>query len=248
MILDKPALERLYQGLNLTFVNIKKKYDHLLKGGSLTSMQNELTSIGKDIDALGVVINQLYSQIKSANRKHINKMASTEDLAGFSNYLDDNGFYCLADKVDEVIKIGSLINNSDLSGLQEYLDNGGFYLLANNIEDVADQFESYFFIPTSNNNVNYADDGLDVQDMKTHHLSSRCCPDHRGVQMARIGDSVYQCPIDGKEYNWATGYKTYDNKVVPGGSISNQTEYDNGYNQISSRIWDTRSNVLSRIL
>lgn len=54
-------------------------------------------------------------------------------------------------------------------------------------------------------------------------LSTRTCPDHPGAQVCRIGDSTYQCEMDGKIYNYNEGFTTMKGNKVPGGEISNQT-------------------------
>jgi hypothetical protein len=54
-------------------------------------------------------------------------------------------------------------------------------------------------------------------------LSQRACPDHQNP-MIRLGDGIYQCPLDKKVYNWQEGFKTEKGKSVPGGSVSEQTK------------------------
>jgi hypothetical protein len=55
-------------------------------------------------------------------------------------------------------------------------------------------------------------------------LSSRCCSDHPGSMLMRIGDNVYQCDLDKKIFDFASGYKLMDGTVVPGSSVQNQTQ------------------------
>lgn len=46
-------------------------------------------------------------------------------------------------------------------------------------------------------------------------LSTRYCPDHYGSQMMRVAEGTYQCELDGKMYNWNTGFEDYSgNKFV----------------------------------
>jgi len=54
-------------------------------------------------------------------------------------------------------------------------------------------------------------------------LSTRCCPDHPGVQISRVGDDMWQCSMDKKVYNYATGYTLQNGMKVPGGDVSNQS-------------------------
>lgn len=55
-------------------------------------------------------------------------------------------------------------------------------------------------------------------------LSSRYCPDHRGVSLIRVDDDQFQCPLDGKIYDYNTGFVTYDGEVMNGGSITEQSK------------------------
>jgi len=77
-------------------------------------------------------------------------------------------------------------------------------------------------------------------------LSARHCPDHRGVQMARVAENVYQCPMDGRTYNYETGYVDYEGRLVPGGSIAAQTP-DATPVGIPHRIFDSRENILNAL-
>lgn len=54
-------------------------------------------------------------------------------------------------------------------------------------------------------------------------LLSRTCPDHPGAQMMRVADSVFQCALDKKIYNYKEGFTTMNGNVVPGTSVENQT-------------------------
>lgn len=77
-------------------------------------------------------------------------------------------------------------------------------------------------------------------------LSTRHCPDHRGVSVARVAENTYQCPIDGRTYNYEAGYVDYQGQAVPGGSIAGQTP-DATPVAIPHRIFDTRENVLNAL-
>ena len=72
-------------------------------------------------------------------------------------------------------------------------------------------------------------------------LSTRYCPDHPGVQVARIGEHMWQCEMDKKSYNFETGFVLNNGDKVPGGDVSEQT-------QISSppahALFDTREGRL----
>lgn len=55
-------------------------------------------------------------------------------------------------------------------------------------------------------------------------LSSRYCPDHPGVQIARIGEHIWQCEMDKKSYNFETGFELINGNKVPGGDVAEQTQ------------------------
>lgn len=54
-------------------------------------------------------------------------------------------------------------------------------------------------------------------------LNTRYCPDHPGAQIARVGESQWQCMMDNKVYNFEAGYTTLKGNKVPGGNVSMQT-------------------------
>ncbi len=80
----------------------------------------------------------------------------------------------------------------------------------------------------------------------TKSLSTRYCPDHIGVTLARVGDSSYQCPLDGQVYNWEIGWKDQDGVQHPGGSVAAQTPDSTGY-EAPHRLFDSRDSVINRI-
>lgn len=74
-------------------------------------------------------------------------------------------------------------------------------------------------------------------------LSARTCPVHPGVQIARVGEHMWQCELDKKVYNFETGFETPGGKV-PGGSVAEQTDHFNipYYNVFDSREGRLNSN------
>jgi len=54
-------------------------------------------------------------------------------------------------------------------------------------------------------------------------LSVGTCPDHRGTRLIPVDDRIYQCPIDGKIYNWAEGFTALDGTKYRGGDVAAQT-------------------------
>lgn len=69
----------------------------------------------------------------------------------------------------------------------------------------------------------------------TGRLASRYCPDHHGVQAERIGDHRVKCPLDGKEYDYLTGYNTYDGVHHPGSYPDKQTPDDASFYDAHTR-------------
>ena len=119
------------------------------------------------------------------------------------------------------------INN--MAKLASFSDEIGAHTLASELDKMAEEmFES-------------------IQPPNKGSLSTRYCPDHNGVQAVRISERVYQCPIDGKIYNYETGYVNYKGQKVPGGSVAAQTPTTSDFGGIPMRIYDSRQSVLNRI-
>jgi hypothetical protein len=72
-------------------------------------------------------------------------------------------------------------------------------------------------------------------------LSTRYCPDHAGVQIARVGEHMWQCEMDKKTYNFDSGFELNDGTKVPGGDVAQQTQ---GLNVPYHAIFDTREGRL----
>lgn len=195
--------------------------------------------IQKAIDTLGELI--------KSNKTYLlnTKSYTIYDLIKFSDYLDENGKYALADKVDVFIKSFSIENN--LAKLADYLDENNLSELADIIDEsslIIRRAEDYGFFPKQKGPT---EEDLPIKPLNKISLSTRYCPDHRGVQAIRLDDSTYQCPIDGKIYNYETGYIDYEGQRVPGGSIAAQTPTTSNYGGIPMRVYDSRSDVLNRI-
>lgn len=73
-------------------------------------------------------------------------------------------------------------------------------------------------------------------------LSARSCPDHPGVQIARVGEHMWQCEMDKKVYNFESGFTLNNGNKVPGGDVSQQTQ---GLNVPTHSIFDTREGRLN---
>lgn len=68
-------------------------------------------------------------------------------------------------------------------------------------------------------------------------LSTRYCPDHSGVPIARIGDDTWQCEMDHKTYSFESGYETLAGNKVPGTTVSEQTptHFNQGHSSFDTR-------------
>lgn len=163
------------------------------------------------------------------------------DLIKIADLLDASGYFDVANKVDLAIRL--LSNNNKAVKLADYFDESGFTKIANIIDEI-NQIEEYGFFPKVRES---EEEEAPIKPLDKISLSSRYCPDHRGVQAIRLDDQTYQCPIDGKMYNYETGYTDYDGQRVPGGSIAAQTPTTSNYGGIPIQVYDSRSNVLNRI-
>lgn len=136
------------------------------------------------------------------------------------------------------------IQFSDLIKFADYLDGIGAYTLADVLTESMFIVKQAYIPKMMNNN---SEESLPIKPLNEGFLSTRYCPDHRGVQAIRINERTYQCPIDGKVYNYETGYVNYQGQQVPGGSIAAQTPIASNYGGIPMRVYDSRQNVLNRI-
>lgn len=117
--------------------------------------------------------------------------------------------------------------------LAQQLDDGGSHTQA----DVLDRAAGYV--------ARFAEEEkAPIKPMNETPLSTRYCPDHVGVQTARVSDSTVQCPLDGRLYNYETGYSDYEGQRVPGGSVAAQTPDVTPYG-IPNRLYDSRQTVIN---
>lgn len=98
------------------------------------------------------------------------------------------------------------------------------------------------------NSIEKSEKAIDKSEMTKRYnimeapLSTRYCPDHPGVQIARIGEHMWQCEMDKKSYNFDSGFTLNNGSKVPGGNVSEQTK---GLNIPFNNIFDTRDGRLS---
>jgi hypothetical protein len=117
----------------------------------------------------------------------------------------------------------------EITKLANFSDSIGAFILADELDKIAEEIVQ------------------PIQQPNEGSLSTRYCPDHNGVQAIRISERIYQCPIDGKIYNYETGYTNYKGQQVPGGSIAAQTPTSTDFGGIPMRVYDSRQTILNRI-
>lgn len=151
-------------------------------------------------------------------------------------------------KTDELLglinkyKQASVKNN--LIKLADYFDRDGFHCLADLMDSTNTIFDKFGFMPRIKKEEKPEAQILPPADGT---LSTRYCPDHNGLQAIRIAEYIYQCPVDGKIYNYTNGYINYKGQQVMGGSISNQTPKTTNYGGVPLQYFDPRANVINTI-
>lgn len=206
-------------------VSLERAYKMLSEAHN--TMRRDLVTHSDDLEMLKSAINStLYGNLargiellgKSIGLLADDKFATVQDsLIILSDNLDQNGFYALADKTDEVLAI-----------VKTAEDYGYAPRMRQSYLEITNQDKPF-------------------KPMNEGSLSTRYCPDHRGVQAIRVGENIYQCPIDGKIYDYQSGYVNYEGQKVPGGSVAAQTPQTSNYGGIPMRIYDSRSDILNRM-
>lgn len=125
----------------------------------------------------------------------------------------------------------------------DMLDEFGAYALADKATELASIIK-VAYVPMMREEKK---EDLPVKQLRDCALSTRYCPDHRGVQASRVSEHVYQCPIDGKTYDYEFGYVNYDGQIVPGGSVAAQTPDTSNYFGVPIRYFGGDQNVLNNI-
>jgi len=248
-------------------VDVKTLMSQLLQQLSILhgmSFKNARTrqDLQKAIYNLGQLVAHYSREFASASAAApvVTESASVSDLTKFADYLDANGFYALADRVDSIIELlpykkASMDVTQEVSSkvmlkIADSLDKRGLSDLADIVDESAliiHRASDYGFFPKHKKQQVVDAEEAPVQMPCEGSLSTRYCPDHNGAQAIRIGEHIYQCPIDGKKYNYETGYVNYEGQIVPGGSVAAQTPTTSDYGGIPMRIYDSRSDVLNRL-
>lgn len=190
-------------------------------------------------------------------------------LAQLADYFDRIGKYDFADKIDTLIeqrrnlnKVLKVCNQLRQAGCnikmkkEQDLVKFAYFLRQNNAPALANMTESvyaslvqeenqYGFCPQVRKNKENAADDMPAVKLE-RILTTRYCPDHIGVQAFRVNENIYQCPLDGKVYNFNSGFTNYKGQRVPGGSVSEQTPQTANYGGVPQAVYNPRSNVISQ--
>jgi hypothetical protein len=184
--------------------------------------------------------------------------------------LDNSGFHVHANTVDSIIKSGMSYKDSlnelrriyyDLSGgcakcVEKVMSKYSSETQEDNLIKLADYFDKNGDF----NSANIIDKAANllcsskekkeepiIQQPYKGSLSTRYCPDHVGTPTVRIAEYIYQCPLDGKVYDYMSGYTNYKGEKVLGGSVAEQTPSTSDFGGIPMRIYDGRQNILNTI-
>jgi hypothetical protein len=128
----------------------------------------------------------------------------------------------------------------ELVSLANRLDAEGQHVLADVADRAADMVSKF------SNRGKETEPPPPVKPGRLSTLSTRYCPDHHGVQAVRVSERVYQCPIDGRMYDYEGGYVDYSGQRIPGGNIANQTPSSTPY-ALPQRLFDSRQNIINTI-
>ena len=128
-----------------------------------------------------------------------------------------------------------------LTAMAQNLDERGEHVKADLMDTAADYVRRF-----ADDEQQQQEETSPFKPMNETPLSTRYCPDHVGVQTARISQQAVQCPLDGRVYNYEAGYTDYDGQKVPGGSVAGQTPSVMPYG-VPNRIYDSRQSVINTI-
>jgi hypothetical protein len=224
----------------LALVKALRNTDPRIREQALRGLENYM-------QPFGALVNSIIKGASDYKVNHIDIQSAT-DLA---DILDSMGKHIYADAIDNMlhtIKERAPVKTSrvhELIKLANHFDSSGFHKLADKIDNELDQSEYGFFPKERASEEEQEPDPIQLPCEGS--LSTRYCPDHIGVQAARISDRTYQCPLDGRVYNYEAGYKNYQGQVVPGGNVAAQTPTTSNYGGIPMRIYDSRQSILNRV-
>lgn len=174
---------------------------------------------------LGALINNFKRQLATIKTSDF-----VAQLIVVADELDQKQHVDLANKMDEIIEKSreNLSVVEDLVDAADKLDQDNEPLLAAALDGMLGIMKT-----------------AEEQTVPGHErtLSTRYCPDHRGVQVVRIAENTYQCPLDGSIYNYEAGFQNYKGQIVPGGSVAGQTPDTSDFG-VPMRFFDSRDTIL----
>jgi len=263
-------LDRIYTGLVHIHYALSYFYKNLDVGNAQQRQQTR-TRLSQSVQELGRLINSLKPLIAQGSNNAMVKKATDARLAELVNGVNERlsevanwAIMMKADKRDKesmIVRVQHLrrefvalqdylkVPYTSAASLEEmvkfadYLDEIGAYALADTVTEGLFLLKQAY-IPKMRKEEKKESP---IQPPHEGTLSTRYCPDHRGVQTIRIAERTYQCPIDGKVYNYDNGYVNYQGQKVPGGSVAAQTPTSADYGGIPMRIYDSRQSILNRI-
>ena len=262
----KQDLDRLYTGLVYVHYGLLQFYKQLDIGNaqqrkearvnlfrniqelgrlinSLKPIMSKSASIKKAEGGLSEAVQQVSNSISELNNWALMMEANNDDKKSMIERIHQLGREF--NNLQRYLNIGKAASLEEIIEFADYLDEIGAYSLADVVTNSVFVLVKKAYIPKLRNEVGEPE--LPIQPLREGSLSTRYCPDHRGVQAIRVAERTYQCPIDGKVYNYETGYVNYQGQQVPGGSIAEQTPMTSNYGGIPMRIYDSRQSVLNRI-
>jgi len=166
---------------------------------------------------------------------------SIEELANLASALDASGDPALkkqASVLDELLL--SIAAPPNAYAMRQDLQD-------RRIEDLKKKYEQPRKELHETNKIADSEKAIDKSEMTKKYtileapLSARTCPDHPGVQIARVGEHMWQCEMDKKTYDYETGYTLNNGVKVPGGSVEQQTQ---GISVPTHSVFDTREGRL----
>lgn len=207
-------------------------YNKLEKLASSLNEENELLILAEDNQEATDVIANMIIKVQAAVNEAKEKVKPSDDLsiddlkviAEFASELD-------SDESPEMQKIASVLDQILLTlAVPEGAEEAKKQAEAKNIEKIKSEIKDKY-------NVHKANTALAKEIANTikkykpmeHPLSTRTCPDHPGIGIARVAEDTYQCSLDKKVYNYKEGFTLYSGSKVPGTDAANQTHMLDNY-------------------
>ena len=191
---------------------------------------------------------QMYRMIMAINNNKIGSQGYNSALSKLVNYVKYFGTLLNHYKTSyNKINVSEARENiKQLVKFANFLDEQNAFSLADKVTEVAVLIKQAY-IPKMRGATMEKQEEEVMLPLNESSLSTRYCPDHIGIQAIRIAEHVYQCPIDGKIYDYRSGYTNYKGQRVPGGSVSEQTPTSSDYGGIPMRVYDSRQNVINTL-